>query len=479
MSLRTSGEVASSPPTSSAGPQTTFSTPGGIPARTASSPSASADSGVAGAGLTTIVQPAASAGAALRAIIAIGKFHGVIAAHDADRLAQREQPATVGRGRDDLAVRALGLLGVPLDEGGAVEDLPARLGERLALLRGEHHREVVDVLDDQVVPGAQDGRARLRRRRRPGRRARRRRRRSRAARPPACRARRGRSRGGWPDRARRRARRRCRPPTLRRSGAARAAALRSARGRAKAVGTSAIPERAGQRRAGLPRFAYRALDRNTSSPVTTTSLQSLNDVDRRHVFHPFSVLSRHETSGPRRMIVSGRGSTLTDDQGRSYLDAMAGLWCVNVGYGRVEIADALRAQALKLPYYHSFSSMATDTPALLAERLIALAPERHVEGALRQQRLGRQRHPGQARAGCTTTCSGARGRRRSSRARAATTASSLASASLTGLAGMHTAFDLPLPDDPARPRALPAVGGATRARTTPPSAVGWRRSWTS
>ena len=79
--LRTSGEVASSPPTSSAGPQTTLSTPAGSPARRASSPIASADSGVEGAGLTTIVQPAASAGAALRAIIAIGKFHGVIAAH--------------------------------------------------------------------------------------------------------------------------------------------------------------------------------------------------------------------------------------------------------------------------------------------------------------------------------------------------------------------------------------------------------------
>ena len=105
------------------------------------------------------------------------------------------------------------------------------------------------------------------------------------------------------------------------------------------------------------------------------SLDALGDIDRRHVFHPFSVLGEHESDGPRRMIVSGRGTTLTDDQGRTYLDAMAGLWCVNVGYGRVEIADALREQALKLPYYHSFSSMATDTPALLAQRLIELAPE--------------------------------------------------------------------------------------------------------
>src|SRR5215216_1044720 len=108
----------------------------------------------------------------------------------------------------------------------------------------------------------------------------------------------------------------------------------------------------------LPSFAYRASDRDTSKAMTTPSLLGLGDVDRRHVFHPFSVLSEHESSGPRRMIVEGRGSTLTDDQGKTYLDAMAGLWCVNVGYGRPEIAEALKSQALKLPYYHAFSSMA-------------------------------------------------------------------------------------------------------------------------
>ena len=74
------------------------------------------------------------------------------------------------------------------------------------------------------------------------------------------------------------------------------------------------------------------------------------------------------------MMVRGSGSTVYDEDGRGYIDAMAGLWCVNVGYGRRELADALHEQALRLPYYHSFSSMATDTPALLAERLIDLAP---------------------------------------------------------------------------------------------------------
>ena len=59
----------------------TFSTPAGMPARCASSATASADSGVCSAGLMITGQPAASAGATLRVIIAIGKFHGVIAAH--------------------------------------------------------------------------------------------------------------------------------------------------------------------------------------------------------------------------------------------------------------------------------------------------------------------------------------------------------------------------------------------------------------
>ena len=82
-SLRTVGEAHSVLPTaielaSSAG--TTLKTPGGKPARCASSASASAESGVCSAGFTTTGQPAASAGATLRVIIAFGKFHGVIAA---------------------------------------------------------------------------------------------------------------------------------------------------------------------------------------------------------------------------------------------------------------------------------------------------------------------------------------------------------------------------------------------------------------
>ncbi len=74
------------------------------------------------------------------------------------------------------------------------------------------------------------------------------------------------------------------------------------------------------------------------------------------------------------MIVEGSGCSLFDSKGNSYLDAMAGLWCVNVGYGNTEIANAIAAQSKRLSYYHSFSSMGNDVSTHLAERLVTTAP---------------------------------------------------------------------------------------------------------
>jgi hypothetical protein len=79
-SLRTFAFEHSSLPMVSASPVTMLSTPFGMPARSASSAMASAENGVCSAGLSTTVQPAARAGPALRVIIALGKFHGVIIA---------------------------------------------------------------------------------------------------------------------------------------------------------------------------------------------------------------------------------------------------------------------------------------------------------------------------------------------------------------------------------------------------------------
>jgi len=97
------------------------------------------------------------------------------------------------------------------------------------------------------------------------------------------------------------------------------------------------------------------------------------ELDRRFVFHPFTQLDEHPRS-TAPVIVGGHGVTLRSSDGRSYLDAMAGLWCVNVGYGRDEIGEAAHAESARLGYYHAFSSMATDRPAELAERILALYP---------------------------------------------------------------------------------------------------------
>ena len=100
---------------------------------------------------------------------------------------------------------------------------------------------------------------------------------------------------------------------------------------------------------------------------------TIEDLDRQFVFHPFTHLREHERTGPLT-ITEAHGSTLTDTQGRTYLDAMAGLWCVNIGYGNTEMAEALRVQTEKLSYYHTFASMGNEPVAQLAQRLIAMAP---------------------------------------------------------------------------------------------------------
>jgi L-2,4-diaminobutyrate transaminase len=102
---------------------------------------------------------------------------------------------------------------------------------------------------------------------------------------------------------------------------------------------------------------------------------SLAEIDRQTSLHPFTSIADHLEHGPR-VMVEGRGIRVKDSEGREYLDGMAGLWCVNVGYGRREIVDAARAQLERLPFYHSFASMANEPAIRLAERLLELAPGR-------------------------------------------------------------------------------------------------------
>src|SRR5262245_43822086 len=71
--------------------------------------------------------------------------------------------------------------------------------------------------------------------------------------------------------------------------------------------------------------------------------------DLDNVLHP--VVAHRQLEAEPLVIVEGRGSTVVDADGTEYLDAMAGLYCVNVGYGRTELADLAAAQMRTLPYY--------------------------------------------------------------------------------------------------------------------------------
>lgn len=170
--------------------------------------------------------------------------------------------------------------------------------------------------------------------------------------------------------------------------------------------------------------------------------QSAARADRESLFHPFTSVADHLRDGPL-VIVEGNGVRLKDIEGREYLDGMAGLWCVNLGYGRREITEAIAAQSAKLSFFHAFNSMSTDVVIQCAQELLARAPvpmARVFFGASGSDAnetqlkliwyynnlLGR---PKKKKVICRWN---------------AYHGSSVATASLTGLPGMHTLFDLPM-----------------------------------
>ena len=97
--------------------------------------------------------------------------------------------------------------------------------------------------------------------------------------------------------------------------------------------------------------------------------------DRDHFFHPSTHMAAHARGEtPNRIITGGEGVYITDRDGKRSLDAFAGLYCVNVGYGRREIADAIAAQAQKLAYYHAYVGHGSEPSIKLAKMIIDRAP---------------------------------------------------------------------------------------------------------
>jgi 4-aminobutyrate--pyruvate transaminase len=96
-------------------------------------------------------------------------------------------------------------------------------------------------------------------------------------------------------------------------------------------------------------------------------------LDRAHLVHPVASWRQHEQRGPM-VLTSARGAWLTDSRGHELLDAFAGLWCVNVGYGQDSVVQAAAEQMRKLPYATGYFDFASEPAIRLAAKLVELTP---------------------------------------------------------------------------------------------------------
>ncbi len=104
--------------------------------------------------------------------------------------------------------------------------------------------------------------------------------------------------------------------------------------------------------------------------------EQLAQWDRENFFHPSTHLGQHARGeSASRIITGGSGVYIQDAQGNKLLDAFAGLYCVNVGYGRSEISDAIAEQAKQLAYYHAYVGHGSEVSITLAKMILERAPQ--------------------------------------------------------------------------------------------------------
>ncbi|WP_343031176.1 aspartate aminotransferase family protein [Roseospira navarrensis] len=111
----------------------------------------------------------------------------------------------------------------------------------------------------------------------------------------------------------------------------------------------------------------------TADSLPTRSTADWRALDAAHSLHPFTDYKALAAEGSR-IITRADGCSLWDSEGTEILDGMAGLWCVNVGYGRRELVDAAARQMAELPYYNLFFKTATPPAIELSRRLAEITP---------------------------------------------------------------------------------------------------------
>nr|WP_319392880.1 aminotransferase [uncultured Desulfobacter sp.] len=102
-----------------------------------------------------------------------------------------------------------------------------------------------------------------------------------------------------------------------------------------------------------------------------TEEATLAEMDKKHVIHPWSDLGSDAES---MVIESGKGIHVFDNEGNQFIDSISGMWCVNLGYGNKEMADAIADQCVRLVYYTPFGAMASPPSIELAHKLSELTP---------------------------------------------------------------------------------------------------------
>jgi 4-aminobutyrate---pyruvate transaminase len=108
--------------------------------------------------------------------------------------------------------------------------------------------------------------------------------------------------------------------------------------------------------------------------MTTLAPNSLAARDVAYNVHPYTNLRQHERQGPL-VITKGEGVWVHDDDGKSYIEGLAGLWCAGLGFSEKRLVEAARRQMERLPYMHVFAHRSHEPSIELAERLVQVAPE--------------------------------------------------------------------------------------------------------
>jgi len=179
------------------------------------------------------------------------------------------------------------------------------------------------------------------------------------------------------------------------------------------------------------------------SPNEAPRNLSLDEMDKQSLLHPYTSIVDHQESGSV-VVAGGSGARLRDLEGREYLDAMGGLWCVNIGYGRQEMADAIAEQAGKLAYYHLFFAMAQEPAIRLADKVLSVMPE-HMSKVFFCN-SGSEANDTQVKlVWYYNNLRGKPEKKKFISRQGAYHGVTVAAASLTGLPPIHKSFNLPLP----------------------------------